>query len=64
MTTDELHQNDPSADPPVPWARRPVAASAPATGRTRRMVDGLPAWEPLPPGEILVQRTRGRGAAT
>jgi hypothetical protein len=44
---------------PVPWARQ-SARTEPVTNRMRRKVDGLPDWEPLPPGEILVQR-RGRG---
>lgn len=40
----------------VPWARQPATPAKPATGRFRRMVDTLPDWEPLPPGEILVRR--------
>ncbi|WP_372348843.1 hypothetical protein [Streptomyces sp. KL116D] len=50
-----------------PWARRPAAADSPwaatgrpagerVTNRARRVVDGLPAWEPLPPGETVVRR--------
>lgn len=67
MTTDGSRRDDPTAqaDPPVPWARRPAGGPAggpaPATGRARRMVDDLPPWEPLPPGEILVQRPRRSG---
>jgi hypothetical protein len=26
------------------------------TSRVRRMAEGLPGWEPLPPGEILIRR--------
>ncbi|QIB41686.1 hypothetical protein [Streptomyces aureoverticillatus] len=41
-----------------PWA---AAAARPAGGervtkRQRRVVEGLPDWEPLPPGETLVRR--------
>ena len=41
---------------PLPWARQSTAAEERATTRARRMVEGLPSWEPLPPGEILVRR--------
>ncbi|MHB9859416.1 hypothetical protein [Streptomyces sp. YIM S03343] len=39
-----------------PWAavRRPQQERV--TGRLRRVVEGLPDWEPLPPGETLVRR--------
>ncbi|WP_458246826.1 hypothetical protein [Streptomyces sp. MAI_2237] len=30
----------------------------PARRRQRRLVSGLPAWEPLPPGEVMVVRPR------
>jgi hypothetical protein len=43
---------------PLPWARPATSSSERQTSRTRRMVEGLPAWEPLPPGEILVRRPR------
>jgi hypothetical protein len=42
----------------VPWARQAAAPQPRATSRTRQMVHGLPAWEPLPPGELLVHRHR------
>lgn len=42
----------------VPWARQPLRTEPPTTKRMRQMVDSLPAWEPLPPGEILVNRER------
>jgi hypothetical protein len=41
---------------PLPWARQATAAEQRITTRARRMVEGLPSWEPLPPGEILVRR--------
>jgi hypothetical protein len=47
-----------AAEPSVPWARQAAAPQPRATSRTRQMVHGLPAWEPLPPGELLVHRHR------
>lgn len=38
------------------WARPVTTASERATARARRMAEGLPAWEPLPPGEVVVRR--------
>ncbi len=32
------------------------AATKPQTGRERKIAGGLPDWEPLPPGELLVRR--------
>jgi hypothetical protein len=46
--------NPVAADDDLPWARRKVAE--PATARNRRQVADLPAWDPLPPGEIFVRR--------
>ena len=43
---------------PAPWAQQAVTAEERATRRERRMVEGLPDWEPLPPGEITVHRHR------
>jgi hypothetical protein len=41
----------------VPWARQGARKTGvPVTGRVRRLVQGLPSWDPLPPGEILVRR--------
>ena len=40
------------------WARRPATAGERVTARARRLVEGLPDWEPLPPGESLVRRRR------
>ncbi len=42
----------------VPWARQAATPQPRATSRTRHMVHGLPGWEPLPPGELLVHRHR------
>ncbi len=60
MTTSGVSGTGPTSIPEaaVPWARQPISADPRATQRIRRMVDGLPAWDPLPPGEILVQRGR------
>jgi hypothetical protein len=43
---------------PVPWAYQKAVTLPPATKRARKVVDSLPAWEPLPPGEIIVRRHR------
>jgi hypothetical protein len=40
----------------LPWARQDSAAEQRVTSRARRMVEGLPSWEPLPPGEVVVRR--------
>ena len=42
----------------VPWAREPVPARPRHTGRLRRVAEGLPDWEPMPPGDIVVRRPR------
>ncbi|MER5206602.1 hypothetical protein [Streptomyces sp. NPDC002825] len=39
-----------------PWAARRPEPTERATSRLRRLVEGLPDWEPLPPGETLVRR--------
>ena len=44
-----------AADEDVPWARQGTSHK-PLTGRSRRHLRNLPGWDPLPPGEILVQR--------
>ncbi|MFY1635074.1 hypothetical protein ACN27F_17670 [Solwaraspora sp. WMMB335] len=47
--------------PTPPWAQpRPQAASGRQTERQRKVVESLPDWEPLPPGEILVRRGQHR----
>jgi hypothetical protein len=50
----------PDAGAPAPpvWAQQRGRVTDRATARARRMVDSLPAWEPLPPGEIVVNRRR------
>ena len=54
-----------AAEPPAkaatasPWAAIPQQTRAPATSRLRRVVEALPSWEPLPPGESLVRRPSG-----
>lgn len=40
------------------WARQPNAPQERVTQRLRKMVEGLPDWEPMPPGEIVVRRPR------
>lgn len=40
----------------TPWGKGSQANKSRATERLRRTIDGLPAWEPTPPGEIAVQR--------
>ncbi|HTF08365.1 MAG TPA: hypothetical protein VK659_09370 [Asanoa sp.] len=46
-----------AVDEDVPWARQ-SSNREPATTRSRQLVRSLPDWDPLPPGEILVQRHR------
>ncbi|MBT2405117.1 MULTISPECIES: hypothetical protein [unclassified Streptomyces] len=44
------------------WAAGAEPADERTTARLRRVVDGLPEWSPLPPGEQLIRRpgaTRG-----
>ena len=40
------------------WARQTTSGTQRVTSRVRRLVQGLPDWEPLPPGEVLVRRYR------
>jgi hypothetical protein len=40
----------------TPWARAQSVPVDRATTRARRYAESLPEWEPLPPGEIVVQR--------
>lgn len=46
-------------DTSVPWAQQRVPSQR-VTRRDRKMVHSLPAWDPLPPGEITVRRGRER----
>lgn len=43
----------------TPWAQRRGPVRPHATARLRKTIEGLPEWEPLPPGETFVQRGRG-----
>lgn len=54
-TNGSTSANRPAPDS-VPWARQGVSNSERATARVRKMVVGLPPWEPLPPGEQVVRR--------
>ncbi|MGH4020781.1 MAG: hypothetical protein ACRDT0_16460 [Pseudonocardiaceae bacterium] len=49
-----------AANPPgaaaVPWGRQSAATQERVTARVRRVVQGLPSWDPTPPGEIMVRR--------
>jgi hypothetical protein len=45
-----------TAAEPMPWAQQTVSVNERTTSRLRRLVHGLPDWEPMPPGEILVNR--------
>ena len=40
----------------TPWGRQSGSSTERVTSRQRRMAEGLPAWEPLPPGEVLIRR--------
>ena len=58
-TTAGPSATDPAApSPAAPWARQGGRADKPVTPRARRIVEDLPAWDPLPPGEITVHRPR------
>lgn len=39
----------------VPWARHPNPPRQRSTSRVRQVVEGLPDWEPMPPG-VAVRR--------
>ncbi|MFE4371323.1 hypothetical protein ACFRMN_24375 [Streptomyces sp. NPDC056835] len=41
-----------------PWAATPTRPKERATSRLRKVVEGLPDWEPLPPGEMTVRRPK------
>jgi hypothetical protein len=44
-----------------PWAAASRAPGAErVTSRVRKIAEGLPDWEPLPPGETLVRRPGSR----
>jgi len=45
----------------TPWGASRQPAGERVTSRVRKVVEGLPDWEPLPPGETLVRRPGGTG---
>jgi hypothetical protein len=45
-----------ASDGHTPWGRQTASSEERVTSRQRRMAEGLPAWEPLPPGEVLIRR--------
>jgi hypothetical protein len=38
------------------WGKPDAAKRPPGTERLRKTIEGLPDWEPLPPGETVVRR--------
>ncbi|GAA2244702.1 MULTISPECIES: hypothetical protein [Kitasatospora] len=57
MTTPPYPDTPPVRRPAAsPWAAAPKPADERVTNRLRRIVDSLPEWEPLPPGEVTVRR--------
>ncbi|GEC05765.1 hypothetical protein SSP24_34200 [Streptomyces spinoverrucosus] len=54
-------QGDPQYATPgtSPWGASRRPAGERATSRVRKIAEGLPDWEPLPPGETLVRRPGG-----
>ncbi|WP_203616456.1 hypothetical protein, partial [Streptomyces sp. SID13726] len=42
-----------------PWGSSRRAGGERVTSRVRNVVEGLPDWEPLPPGETVVRRPGG-----
>jgi hypothetical protein len=57
-STDETAASTDGMSGEVLWGRQETRRLPAATTRSRRVVQGLPDWEPLPPGEITVQRRR------
>ncbi|MFF3016774.1 hypothetical protein [Streptomyces sp. NPDC057939] len=51
---------DPGAPRRRLWAGGAEPAEERTTARLRRVVEGLPEWSPLPPGEQLVRRPGAR----
>jgi hypothetical protein len=58
MSANQNIETNGAAPAVLPWAQQATAPTERQTARRRQMVHGLPSWEPLPPGEILVQRPR------
>jgi len=38
------------------WARQKAPTEQRVTARVHKLVEDLPSWDPLPPGEIMVRR--------
>lgn len=51
---------DPAQPPVGSWGAAAVPSGEPVTRRLRRVVESLPDWEPLPPGEFTVRRPGSR----
>ncbi|WP_236710884.1 hypothetical protein, partial [Streptomyces sp. 150FB] len=51
---------DPAQPPVASWGAATLPSSEPVTRRLRRVVESLPDWEPLPPGEFSVRRPGSR----
>lgn len=58
-TLNPLGSNGNGVAATTPWARQAAPGTRRTTARARRLVEGLPDWEPLPPGEVLVRRRPG-----
>lgn len=56
MTSASRNGHDANGAGTVPWAQQAATQRDHKTDRRRQMVQGLPSWDPLPPGEIYVQR--------
>ncbi|MEV8017840.1 hypothetical protein AB0O76_16145 [Streptomyces sp. NPDC086554] len=46
-----------------PWAATSRPQGERVTNRLRRIAEGLPDWEPLPPGETVVRRPGSTGSS-
>ena len=58
MAASENGNGNGAAPELVPWAQQATTPAERQTDRRRQMVRDLPSWDPLPPGEIFVQRHR------
>jgi hypothetical protein len=56
MTTGIPTGHSPSALGESLWARQQTPTEQRVTARVRKMVEELPSWDPMPPGEIVVRR--------
>ncbi|MBL6276130.1 hypothetical protein JMF97_08150 [Micromonospora fiedleri] len=57
-STDQPTPDGPTEAEVVPWARQPTPPRQRHTDRVRRIAEGLPDWEPMPPGEMVIRRPR------